>query len=415
MSESRRFVGVFSPNVGLTSGKPYPYSGYEYDGVWVSTDVASELTKWFTALPGRNAPTWNGTVLLCKGYWSWTPVGPDHWSEGESDANYIGPGVRAVPGQDTMYYLENVGDPEGGSVVFLYRRVNGAETLLTTWGVLDQSGQFGAQALKLYVSGDPPVLRVYARIGLSGTGPGYDPFELQIGTYPWEFVGQYTDESAQRITSGVPGLWFSNETVGGRNGDAVTHWSFGELASLVTAAHAFGASFNGAYEGPTPNAGATINLVTFPSVVDAAYSAPTAAGGYSASSAFHALSDAAYAPSLFGEVTANALLGSVFDGDFQFDPSGIPLPTPLLVRNPMVGLSYVAGPWAYARRLRVLLSATLRALTPSARLTKANPTARLDKLTPTADARRTDEHGHATLYDTTADLELTSEEDEDGQ
>jgi hypothetical protein len=53
---------------------------------------------------------------------------------------------------------------------------------------------------------------------------GYDPQELEIVSYPWVYIGSYTDTSVDAIRSGgKPGTWGYFPATEG-----TSHWSYGE-------------------------------------------------------------------------------------------------------------------------------------------------------------------------------------------
>ena len=190
---------------------------------WVIDDTKGNLT-WFTPVMPRNQWYWaGGASVVGVAAWSYSVVSPDQWSEEESEGGTmnpegLGPAVRVDPKTDTMYHLsfEYSGDDYQGharSYVRLYKRVNGVNTLLYTFG---EFVTWPSTASKLAVYGNPPVLSAAIRHN------GYDPFEGDIVSNPWKPIGSYTDSSPSAILTGQPGLWNPYPEAEG-----TSHWSYG--------------------------------------------------------------------------------------------------------------------------------------------------------------------------------------------
>ena len=190
---------------------------------WVLDDTNGNLS-WFTPVMPENQWYWaGGASAVGVAAWSYNVVGPDHWSEEETEGGTgspegLGPAVRVTPQTDTMYHLslEYSGDDYQGhawSYIHLHKRINGVNTLLYTFGEFET---WPGTATKLAVYGNPPVLSVAVRKN------GYDPFEGDIVNTPWQPLGTYTDTSPSAILTGQPGLWnLYPETEG------TSHWSYG--------------------------------------------------------------------------------------------------------------------------------------------------------------------------------------------
>ncbi len=190
---------------------------------WIVDDSNGNLA-WFTPVIPRNQWYWaGGASAVGVAAWSYGVVGTDHWSEEETEGGTgssegLGPAVRVDPQTDTMYHLslEYSGDDNQGhawSYVHLYKRVNGVNTLLYTFGEFET---WPSTAAKLAVYGNPPVLSAAIRQN------GYDPFESDIVSNPWKPVGTYTDTSSSAILTGQPGLWNPYPETEG-----TSHWSYG--------------------------------------------------------------------------------------------------------------------------------------------------------------------------------------------
>ena len=190
---------------------------------WIVDDSNGNLA-WFTPVTPRNQWYWaGGASAVGVAAWSYSVVGPDHWSEEETEGGTgspegLGPAVRVDPQTDTMYHLslEYSGDDYQGhawSYVHLHKRVNGVNTLLYTFGEFET---WPSTAAKLAVYGNPPVLLAAIRQN------GYDPFESDIVSNPWEPIGTYIDTSPSAILTGQPGLWNPYPETEG-----TSHWSYG--------------------------------------------------------------------------------------------------------------------------------------------------------------------------------------------
>jgi hypothetical protein len=190
---------------------------------WVIDDTNGNLS-WFTIVMPRNQWYWaGGASVVGVAAWSYTMVGPDHWSEEEAEGGTaspqgLGPAVRVNPLADTMYHLslEYSGDDDQGhawSYIHLHKRVNGVSTLLHTFGEFET---WPSTAAKLAVYGNPPVLSAAIRRN------GYDPLEGDIVNTPWMPIGIYTDTSPSAIPTGQPGLWNPYPETEG-----TSHWSYG--------------------------------------------------------------------------------------------------------------------------------------------------------------------------------------------
>jgi hypothetical protein len=191
---------------------------------WWIVDGSNGNLAWFTPVIPRNQWYWaGGASAVGVAAWSYSVVSPDHWSEEETEGGTmnpegLGPAVRVEPKTDTMYHLslEYSGDDNQGhawSYVRLYKRVNGVSTLLYTFG---EFVTWPSTASKLAVYGSPPVLSAALRHN------GYDPFEGDIVSNPWQTIGTYTDTSPSAILEGQPGLWNPYPVAEG-----TSHWSYG--------------------------------------------------------------------------------------------------------------------------------------------------------------------------------------------
>ena len=149
----------------------------------------------------------------------------NHWAEQEADNSGVGqyglgPTVRMTD-SNNFYKLCAIGlDPDYPWFAFqLWRVRNGTYTLLYQTPYNDAVDAYAA--LKLGVSNDShgnPVLEMAYRTH------GYDPYELDIGSYPWVYIDSYTDTSADAIKSGgKPGTWGYYPATEG-----TSHWSYGD-------------------------------------------------------------------------------------------------------------------------------------------------------------------------------------------
>lgn len=188
----------------------------------------SLLHEYLEQVPGYPLwwSTWLGGICALK-----AAARPDHWSECEADAGGLGPAVRVDTASGDCYMaIHNYGIGR----IDLYRRKDGVATFLA--GYYSTDPDYGPQATKLACDGRD--LYVYVRTGPSGGGPGYDPYELQIATYPWEQIGHYTDSSADALLTGKPGVWAPRGTADypahtPSGGEQTSHWSYADYGPTI--------------------------------------------------------------------------------------------------------------------------------------------------------------------------------------